>query len=80
MENTIPDCPHRLESIVERRRANALCVEVGTPLPRCILKPSTNTAGQKIDAIRWLGSGGSVFVFGACTPNNCPKENNEKEI
>jgi len=70
------DCSHLVEVDVPRRPANALNVEVGTPLPRCKLKAPEEWRGREPRSgfslvIRWLGSGGSPFVLGACTPN-CP--------
>jgi hypothetical protein len=52
---------------VERRPANALCVEIGAPAPRCINKRPEHWAGLGVNSsIRWLASGGSALVFGVC--------------
>lgn len=67
------DCPHRVEVLQERRRANALNVEIGTPLPRCLLKVPEHWPSDAPGALRWLGSGGSALVFGPCSAR-CPKK------
>lgn len=65
-------CAHRIEIDVPRRPANALCVEVGTPLPRCSRKLPPHWTGTGASALRWLASGGSPLVLGLCSPN-CPR-------
>ena len=56
---------------MERRPANALCVEAMEALPRCTLRPPGDWPEGMV--LRWLGSGGSPLVFGPCTPMACPK-------
>jgi hypothetical protein len=70
-------CPHRVDVALPRRRANALNVEVGTPLPRCILMPPEDWP-HPISVLRWLASGGTPFVLGVCTPKCCPGCSNAK--
>ena len=60
-------CPHRMELDVERRPANALNIEIGTPVPRCKLK-SPDGRGMI-----WILSGGSRLAYGVCS-NVCPKD------
>lgn len=66
-------CPHLITLRVERRPGNALNVEIGTPQPRCTLKPPEHWADISKDAtvLRWLGSGGSPLVLGVCS-GECP--------
>lgn len=66
------DCGSRMELATPRNRVNGLRVEVGTPSPRCFLKPPENTYGVKANPVSWLGSGGSVLAFGVCDVNDCP--------
>jgi hypothetical protein len=63
-------CPHRIEAAVERRPANALNIEIGSPSPRCKLKKPDHWP-ENSTAERWLWSGGSSFVFGLCSAD-CP--------
>jgi hypothetical protein len=63
-------CPCRQVLRLERRPANALCVEIGQGLDRCTNKrPSHWPSGAS--ALRWLASGGGAEVFGPCS-NDCP--------
>jgi hypothetical protein len=67
-------CGQLVSEPLIRRPGNALNVEIGAPLPRCRLKmPSHWSAigGPGASSLRWLGSGGSPFVFGPCTPRAC---------
>ena len=58
-------CPAQLNAGIERRRANALNVEIGQPMPRCsLLSPDGR-------GLRWLHSGGSVLAYGCCEQNKC---------
>lgn len=69
--NYAATCPHRIELEVPRRRANALNIEVGTPLPRCARRlPERWPEGSS--AVRWLWSGGSALVFSHCGYAGCP--------
>jgi hypothetical protein len=72
-------CVHRIVLGIERRPANALCIEIMTPLPRCTLKLPDHWTGSGASALRWIGSGGSYLVFGRCS-QNCPRacESTEK--
>lgn len=65
------DCPFIADVHMERRPANALCVEAMAPTPRCTLRPPGDWPEGM--ALRWLGSGGSPLVFGPCTPLACPR-------
>ena len=70
------DCCHRIQPDLVRRPANALNIEIGTPMARCILKKPENWEGKThpaYTATRWLGSGGSPLIFGVCSAN-CPME------
>ena len=59
-------CPHRVTTEVERRPANALCIESFTGSARCLLKLPDHWE-EGTSALRWIGSGGSVLVFGLCS-------------
>jgi hypothetical protein len=74
-QTPVVNCPFRIEPPLERRPANALNVEIGTPMPRCTLKPPDNWArvSDKPMVLRWLNSGGSPLVLGNCS-KDCPKE------
>jgi hypothetical protein len=63
-------CPNLVKLEVERRPGNALNVEIGTPIPRCKLCPPPHWRGASVT--RWLLSGGSPLVLGACTRVFCP--------
>lgn len=59
-------CRSHIEPRLERRPANALNIEIGSPLPRCTRK-SPDGRG-----LAWLLSGGSPLAYGHCTPLACP--------
>lgn len=59
-------CPHRLQPAVVRRPANALNIEIGSPMDRCILKEPDHWVVTGYGP-RWIFSGGSPLVFGCCT-------------
>lgn len=63
-------CKFLITPKLERRPANALNIEIATPCPRCTLKPPEDWPEGMV--LRWLGSGGTPFVLGACMPNQCP--------
>ena len=63
-------CPFKITPSAENRRANALNVEVGSPLTRCQLQPPNHWNNGDIIGSRWLLSGGSPLVFGHCS-NRC---------
>jgi hypothetical protein len=65
-------CPHRIALEVPRRPRNALNVEVGTPLPRCRLRPPTHWPEEAPSVTRWLLSGGSALMLGLCSCRACP--------
>lgn len=64
-------CPNLIELDVPRRPGNGLCIEVGTPLPRCKLRTPSHWPQNGPGAARWLLSGGSPLVFGPCCPKGC---------
>lgn len=72
-------CRFRIDPDLQRRPANALNIEIGFPMPRCILKTPENWEGTSVTAARWLLSGGDVFVFGICTCN-CPLKENKDSL
>jgi hypothetical protein len=69
-------CPNRIAPDVERRPGNALNVEIGTPVPRCKLRAPARHKGMEV---RWLLSGGSPLIFGACNRSACPLQPNHCE-
>lgn len=60
---------------IERRPGNALNVEIGTPLPRCLQKPPDGR-GVTCDGgtLDYLRSGGSVLAYGVCAESSCPQK------
>lgn len=68
-----PLCHDRRALEVERRPGNALNVEIGAPVPRC-LRQSPDGRG-----LAWLHSGGSVLAYGACSARSCPRAARERE-
>lgn len=68
------DCGARKEQRVERRPGNALNVEIGTPMPRCMLQPPDGRGVTKDGGtLDWLRSGGNEIAYGVCCAANCPK-------
>ncbi len=65
-------CRDLIKLGVPARPANALNVEVGTPVPRCRLRTPAHWNGVDPRASRWLLSGGSALVLGHCT--NCKEQ------
>lgn len=67
-------CQARTAPDVERRPGNALNIEIGTPMPRCLLQPPDGRGvtrdGSTLDYLR---SGGSVLAYGVCKASTCPK-------
>lgn len=63
-------CPNRITPALERRPGNALNVEIGQGLDRCRLRTPKHWNGAS--ALRWLASGGSPLVLGACSRSSCP--------
>ena len=63
-------CRARLQPALERRPCNALNVEIGQPSERCIDRAPAHLRGM---GLRWLASGGDMFVFGRCSFAVCPK-------
>lgn len=64
-------CPSRRELAVERRPGNALNVEIGAAVPRCVERRPDHWP-DAMSSQRWIGSGGSLLVFGLCV-GECPK-------
>ena len=64
------ECPHRREIALERRPCNGLNVEIGQAADRCTQRPPSDWLAGGV--IRWIGSGGSLLVFGACRAAGCP--------
>ena len=76
-------CPYQIRVALERRPANALNIEIGTPLPRCRLKPPSEWQGREPKAgadlvTRWLRSGGSALILGICE-SPCPQKVVDKQ-
>lgn len=65
-------CDQRIELGVPPRRANALNLEVGQPMTRCRMRTPEHWGDADPGARRWIGSGGSLLVFGHCEPGACP--------
>lgn len=65
-------CGSRIELVLIRRPGNALNIEIGQGVPRCLNKRPSNWPAEA-SSLRWIGSGGEPTVFGACTPNKCPE-------
>lgn len=65
-------CGACIKPPLPRRPGNALNVEIGAPLDRCLDKRPRHWPAS-MSAIRWLGSGGSPLILGACTPRACPR-------
>ena len=65
-------CPQRIELPVAKRGANALNVEIGSPMPRCRCRTPDEWGADDPRAVRWLASGGSPLVLSACAPDACP--------
>jgi len=63
-------CPSRRELAVERRPGNALNLEIGAPMPRCVERKPEHWGD--VSAIRWIASGGELLVFGLCA-GECPR-------
>ena len=63
-------CPSRRQQSVERRPGNALNVEIGTPMPRCVERVPEHWP-ESMTALRWIASGGDLLVFGPCA-GACP--------
>lgn len=66
------DCPHRIALSVERRPANALNMEIGTPQPRCRCLTPDEWGADDPRAVKWIRSGGSALVLGVCSARACP--------
>lgn len=65
-------CLALIELGTPARRANALNIEVGQPLPRCRCLTPEHWGTHDRLGTRWLASGGSALVFGLCSPSTCP--------
>jgi hypothetical protein len=66
------NCPSRVNLGTPARKANALNIEVGQPLPRCMEKPPEHWGPNAPSVLRWIGSGGNLLVLGHCDAN-CPR-------
>ena len=67
-------CKFRREMCIERRPGNALNVEIGTPMPRCMLKPPDGRGVTKDGGtLDWLRSGGKEMDYGVCCAVGCPE-------
>ena len=64
-------CPYLLEK-ARVRGVNALNMEPGATFDRCREQPPASWKGVDPGGRRWLGSGGSIEVFGKCIPCLCP--------
>ena len=62
-----PLCPDARTGPLLRRPGNALNVEIGAPMMRC-LQRSPDGRG-----LAWMMSGGSLLAYGLCTPGGCPR-------
>lgn len=61
-------CPYRVEVELSRRPGNCIAVEIGQLLDRCALKvPENWKRDARATASRWILSGGSPLVLGACS-------------
>ena len=60
-------CQNRVAPGPERRPGNALNIEIGTPMPRCLYQ-SPDGRG-----LAWYMSGGSALDYGHCTQSKCPR-------
>lgn len=65
-------CGARVEPAIERRPANALNVEIGAPMARCLNKRPEHWP-EGASSLRWVASGGELLVFGCCG-GTCPVE------
>lgn len=64
-------CPYRVEVALTPRPVNGLNVEIGQPIDRCTMRPPEHWPATA-SVLRWLGSGGSALVLGACSALHCP--------
>lgn len=70
-------CGCELQIRGQRRRANALNVEIGSPQKRCTQKPppSPSKNPNRSSALVYLLSGNeSPYHWGVCTPRMCPND------
>jgi len=63
-------CPYRKVPELQRRPVNGLNIEIGQGRNRCILQKPAHWPDGSV--LRWLGSGGSITVFGICCAVHCP--------
>lgn len=62
-------CGHRAQPELERRPANALNIEIGTPAARCLARPPDGRGVTRDGStLAWLRSGGSLLAYGRCAP------------
>lgn len=67
----LESCRSRIVPTLERRPANALNVEIGQPVARCLNRKPEHWPAS-VSALRWIGSGGGALVFGHCSWAHCP--------
>jgi FMN phosphatase YigB (HAD superfamily) len=60
-------CHHKLDAVDTARTYNAYHMIPLYPTDRCIQQ-----CPKRIDAMRWLKSGGEITIFGNCCLRNCP--------
>lgn len=65
-------CGSRVQTELQRRPSNALNLEIGQPMARCMNKRPDHWP-ESMSALRWIGSGGGAFVLGPCD-GLCPME------
>ena len=68
-------CPNRTTMTLERRPVNGLNIEIGQGCDRCKARTPDHWPAH-MGALRWLASGGSALVFGACEASACPLKPN----
>jgi hypothetical protein len=69
-------CKAMTHPTLERRPGNALNVEIGAPLARCLLQPPDGRGVTKDGSTYdYLRNGGSVLAYAVCERGTCPKLN-----
>lgn len=63
-------CCNRVDPAAERRPANALCIEIGAPLPRCLFREPGGPREGRSNLSYWI-SGGSILAYGICEKSHC---------
>lgn len=71
-------CCNRVEPAPQRRPANTLNIEIGTPLARCLFRsPDGRGASRNGGSLDWLRSGGDVLAYGRCEQSACFRAHGE---